>query len=72
MQGKEIPADLFFKRIFHPDIHGDKAHKVIGDADALSALAVALVGGFNVDALDNLSQSIGGVSSSKSSYLCTR
>lgn len=36
-----------------------KAHKVIGDADALSALSAALVGGIDVDTLDKLSQGVG-------------
>ena len=35
--------------LFQQFFHGDKAHKVVGDADALSALSAALVGGFDVD-----------------------
>ena len=38
--------------LFHQFVHGDKAHKVIRDADALSALPAALVRRFDVDALD--------------------
>lgn len=38
--------------LFHQFVHGDKAHKVIGDADTLSALPAALVRRFDVDALD--------------------
>ena len=45
--------------LFQQFFHGDKAHKVVGDADALSALSAALVGGFDVDTLDKLSQGVG-------------
>ena len=38
--------------LFHQFVHGDKAHKVIGDADALSALPAALVRRFDIDAFD--------------------
>ena len=57
--------------LFQQFFHGDKAHKVIGNADALMPLAAGLVRGFNVDCLDKFPQRIG-VSSSKSSYLRTR
>ena len=57
--------------LFLQFFHGDKAHKVIGNADALMPLAAGLVRGFNVDCLDKFPQRIG-VSSSKSSYLRTR
>ena len=46
--------------LFHQFVHGDKAHKVIGDSDALSALPAALVRRFDVDALDKLPQGVGG------------
>ena len=45
--------------LFYQFLHGDKAHKVIGDADTLSALPAALVGDFDVDTLDKLSQGVG-------------
>ena len=41
--------------------HGDKAHKVIGNADALMPLAAGLVRGFNVDRLDKFPQRLGGI-----------
>ena len=46
--------------LFQQFFHGDKAHKVIGNADALMPLAAGLVRGFNVDRLDKFPQRIGG------------
>ena len=46
--------------LFHQFVHRDKTHKVIRDADALSALPAALVRCFDVDALDKLPQGVGG------------
>ena len=46
--------------LFQQFFHGDKAHKVIGNADALMPLATGLVRGFNVDCLDKLPQRIRG------------
>lgn len=46
--------------LFHQFVHRDKAHKVIGDADALSALPAALVRRFDVDAFDKLPQGVRG------------
>lgn len=46
--------------LFQQFFHGDKSHKVIGNADALMPLAAGLVRGFNVDRLDKLPQRIGG------------
>lgn len=45
--------------LFHQFFHGDKAHKIIENADILLPFAVALVGGFDVDAFDKLSQGVG-------------
>ena len=45
--------------LFHQFSHGDKAHKVTGDADALSALPAALVRSFDADAFDKFSQGVG-------------
>lgn len=46
---------LLCRFLFHQFFHGNKAHKVIGDADVQSALSAALVGGFDVDTLNKLS-----------------
>ena len=44
--------------LFHQFFLEDKAHKDIGNANALSALSAVLVGGFDVDPLDKLSQGV--------------
>lgn len=46
--------------LFHQFIQRDKTHKIIGNADVLSPLAAALVGCFNINSFDKLTQSIRG------------
>ena len=46
--------------LFHQFIQRDKTHKIIGNADVLSPLAPALVGCFNINSFDKLTQSIRG------------
>lgn len=46
--------------LFYQLVHGNKAHKVIGDTDVLSPFAAALVRRFDVDRLYKLPQSVRG------------
>lgn len=46
--------------LFHQLVHGNKAHKVIGNTDALPPFAAALVRRFNVDRLHKLPQRVRG------------
>lgn len=46
--------------LFHQLVHGDKSHKVIGNADVLPPFAAALVRRFNVDRLHKLPQRVRG------------
>lgn len=46
--------------LFHQLVHGDKSHKVIGNANALPPFAAALVRRFNIDRLHKFTQRIRG------------
>ena len=42
-------------------IHGKKTHEIVGDMNLLLSLAAGLVGGFYINRLDKLSESVRGM-----------